>query len=82
MIATVENPAIPVGSESADAIISNSRTNDLKQTRVLFFAGDVFSETEKYKSPATMGFGGISRSDLQTIQHGGNRGVIYKCKVS
>lgn len=82
MIATVENPAIPVGSESADAIISNSRTNDIKQTRVLFFAGDVFSETEKYKSPATMGFGGISRSDLQTIQHGGNRGVIYKCKLT
>jgi len=82
MIATVENPAIPAGNESADAAISNARINDIKQTRVLFFAGDVFSATEKYRSPATMGFGGISRSDIQTIQHGGNRGIIYKCKFT
>lgn len=82
MIATINNATIPYGGESVESEISNARTQDLKKTRVLFFAMDVITPDIKYKAPASKGFGGIDRSDLKTIQHNGNLGMIYKCKFT
>jgi hypothetical protein len=82
MISTVENPTLPASRDSVESTISNARTNDLKQNRVIFFAGDVISPREKYLAPATAGFGGISRGDLKTIQHNGNLGMVYRCKFT
>jgi hypothetical protein len=81
-VATVENPTIPAQRESVESLISNAERVAMQTSRVLFYAGDVISAIDKYDAPSTMGFGGIYRSDLRTIQHNGNLGMIYRCKFT
>ncbi len=67
---------------STDTPISNTRTEDLSKTRVIFFAGDAIPPHEKYEMPEVKGFGGIYMPEIRTLPKGANnasKGMVYRC---
>ncbi len=65
--------------------VSNDKIEDLRTTRVIFFAGNAIPDHEKYEMEDVKGFGGIYMPHLRTLPVGvnnGSRGMVYQCKFT
>lgn len=80
-IGTGSVAAIPQRRVANEVPTSADAAADLRVNRVVFFAGDVISASEKYAEPMK-GFGGVFLPQFKTLQHGGNKGMIYKCELT
>jgi hypothetical protein len=77
----VANAGIPAEIESADSSLSNATIVELSTTRVVFFAGDDVSSSEKYEMPSVRGFGGIPMPHIKTLPKE-NKGMLYRCQLT
>ncbi len=73
--------AIPQRRSVSEIPSSSDTTADLRLNRVVFFAGDLISSSEKYAEPMK-GFGGVFLPQFKTLQHGGNKGMVYRCELT
>lgn len=78
----MEGAVMPAAPESTVALLDNKQIMEMDTTRVIFFAGNAVVPSDQYEQPVLKGFGGIFLPQLQTLQHDGNPGMLYRCKFT
>lgn len=81
MIGTLETATPSMFESSSEKIKPNLEKLDRRTTRVIFFAGDVIPDTEKYAMPSRA-FGGIYLGRYKTIKPASKKGMLYKCALT
>lgn len=81
MSAIIEGASIPAEMESVASSLSNKQIEELGTTRVVFFAGNDVTFTEKNEMASVKGFGGVYMPHLKTLPKA-NKGMIYRCQFT
>lgn len=81
MSVMIEGAAIPDQMDSMTSSLSNKQIEDLRMTRVIFFAGNDVNFTSKNEMPSVKGFGGVYMPHLKTLPKQ-NKGMVYRCQLT
>jgi len=81
MTGTLETTTPAMFESGVEKIKPNLTALDKQITRVIFFAGDVITDNEKYTMPSRA-FGGIDLSKYKTIKTASKKGMLYRCALT